>query len=42
VLVPGAAFAGPAVVTQMDSTTVIPPGWRAIVDGWLNLVLEPG
>jgi N-methylhydantoinase A len=41
-LVPGAAFAGPAVVTQMDSTTVIPPGWQAAVDGWLNLVLEPG
>jgi N-methylhydantoinase A len=38
---PGAAFRGPVVVTQMDSTTVIPPGWRATVDSRANLVLEP-
>ncbi|HXG35399.1 MAG TPA: hydantoinase/oxoprolinase family protein, partial [Dehalococcoidia bacterium] len=31
---------GPAIVVQMDSTTVIPPGWRASVDCYGNLVLE--
>ena len=36
----GAAVAGPAVVEQFDATTVIPPGWRAKVDGFRNLVLE--
>jgi N-methylhydantoinase A len=40
-LTPGAKLRGPAVITQMDSTTVVPPGWRATVDGWSNLVLEP-
>ncbi len=37
---PGNRFAGPAVVEQMDTTTLIPPGWRARVDGWGNLILE--
>lgn len=37
---PGAALAGPAVVTQPDCTVVVPPGWRAQVDGAGNLVLE--
>ncbi len=36
----GAAFSGPAVVYQADSTTVVPPGWRLSVDGYRNLVLE--
>jgi N-methylhydantoinase A len=40
-LKPGGTFEGPAVVVQMDSTTVVPPGWRAEVDGAGNLVLEP-
>ncbi len=39
-LTPGNAFAGPALVLQMDSTTVIPPGWSARVDGYRNLILE--
>ena len=34
----GCAFAGPALVTQMDATTVIPPGWRVEVDVFGNLV----
>ena len=38
---PGAAFAGPAVIAQMDATTVVPPGWSALVDGRRNLVLSP-
>ena len=32
---------GPALVLQMDSTTVIPPGWVAQVDSWKNLVITP-
>ena len=32
---------GPALVLQMDSTTVIPPGWVAQVDEWRNLVIAP-
>jgi N-methylhydantoinase A len=36
----GAAFSGPAIVEQFDATTVIPAGWRAIVDRYGNLALE--
>lgn len=38
----GARFAGPALVTQMDATTVVPPGWNARVDAFRNLVVERG
>jgi N-methylhydantoinase A len=37
---PGTRIAGPAVITQDDATTVVPPGWRGEVDAWLNLLLE--
>ena len=37
----GNRVAGPALVLQMDSTTVIPPGWLAQVDKWRNLVMTP-
>ncbi len=33
----GTTFDGPAVVDQLDSTAVVPPGWRAEVDEWLNI-----
>ncbi len=33
-------ISGPAVVEQSDSTTVIPPGWQAIVEPHGNLVIE--
>ncbi|HYE94423.1 MAG TPA: hydantoinase/oxoprolinase family protein, partial [Terriglobales bacterium] len=36
----GAVVAGPAVVEQLDSTTVIPPGQRATVDRVGNLVVR--
>jgi N-methylhydantoinase A/oxoprolinase/acetone carboxylase beta subunit len=36
----GALIEGPAIVTQLDATTFVAPGWRARVDGWGNLVLE--
>ena len=35
----GVAFAGPAVVEQFDATTLVPPGARAEVDVWLNIVI---
>jgi N-methylhydantoinase A len=37
---PGNRFAGPAIVEQMDTTTLVPPGWTARVDAYLNLILE--
>ena len=39
-LKPGNRFAGPAIVEQMDTTTVVPPGMTARVDPYLNLILE--
>ncbi len=39
-LQPGARFSGPALVFQMDSTTYLPPHWKAHVDGYRNLILE--
>ncbi len=35
----GQALDGPAIVEQMDTTTVIPPGFRAVVDAWSNLTI---
>jgi N-methylhydantoinase A len=36
----GAVFEGEALVFQLDSTTYIPAGWSARVDGYMNLILE--
>jgi N-methylhydantoinase A len=36
----GEVVSGPAIIEQYDSTTVIPPGWRASVDDFRNLILE--
>ena len=36
----GAQLDGPAIVDQLDSTTVVPPGWRAEVDEWLNIRMQ--
>ncbi|KKI16769.1 MULTISPECIES: hydantoinase/oxoprolinase family protein [unclassified Leucobacter] len=36
-LAAGTAFAGPAIVNQLDSTTVVPPHTRAEIDEWLNI-----
>jgi N-methylhydantoinase A len=36
----GVSFSGPAVVEQLDSTTVVPPGARAEVDRYLNIVMR--
>ena len=31
---------GPALILQMDTTVVLPPGWQAVVDVLGNLILE--
>lgn len=36
----GAELAGPAIVEQVDSTVVIPPGSVATVDTYLNIVIK--
>jgi N-methylhydantoinase A len=36
----GNRIAGPAIVEQMDATTVVPPGMTGHVEPYLNLVLE--
>ena len=37
---PGAAFAGPCLIFQLDTTSFIPDGWCCEVDGWGNVVGE--
>jgi len=39
-LASGDTFSGPAIVEQMDTTTLVPPGFRATVDAGANLILE--
>ena len=41
-LAPGASLDGPALITQMDTTIVVPPGWCGTVDGRRNLLLSHG
>lgn len=36
----GAAFAGPAVITQLDATTLVPPGWRGEVQVGGSMMLR--
>jgi N-methylhydantoinase A len=40
-LVCGNRISGPALVIQMDATTVVPPGWGGSMDPFGNLLLEP-
>jgi N-methylhydantoinase A len=37
---PGNSLAGPAIIEQMDSTTLVLPGMTARVDAYENLILE--
>ena len=37
----GNRVSGPALIIQMDSTTVLPPGWGGAVDPFGNILLEP-
>ena len=39
-LAAGTTFDGPAVIDQFDSTTVLPPGTRATVDDYANLLVQ--
>ena len=40
-LQPGDRIDGPALLVQLDTTIVLPPGWGGVVDLHGNLVLEP-
>jgi len=40
VLPPDSVIAGPALIEEYDSVTVVPPGWSCRVDGLGNLLLE--
>ena len=40
VLMPGTRLAGPALIVEYSSTTLVPPGWRAKVDADRHLHLE--
>ena len=39
-LAPGVTLEGPAIIEQLDTTTVLPPDFRAVVDEAGNLVVE--
>jgi N-methylhydantoinase A/oxoprolinase/acetone carboxylase beta subunit len=39
-LAEGFAFAGPAIVQQADTTTLVEPGWSCVVDAAGNLILS--
>jgi N-methylhydantoinase A len=36
----GVPIAGPAIVEEMGATTVVPPGWKATVGTWGEILLE--
>ena len=36
----GVRFEGPAVIDQLDTTTLVPPGVKAEVDEYLNIRME--
>ena len=36
----GRSYAGPVIVESMDSTVVVPPGWRARADDQGFMILE--
>ena len=40
-LMPGNRIDGPALMLQLDTTIVVPPGWGGVVDPFGNLILEP-
>lgn len=39
-LMAGNRVNGPAIVTQLDTTIVVDPGWNGVVDKWGNLLLK--
>jgi N-methylhydantoinase A len=38
----GETVSGPAIIEQEDSTTLLPPGWRATVIAGAALIVERG
>ena len=36
----GASFEGPALIDQLDSTVLVPPGVKVEVDEWLNIRMQ--
>ncbi len=38
-IAPGCTICGPAIIEQMDSTSVIPPDWTAYTDGFHNILV---
>lgn len=38
---PGSMVQGPAIITEYSATTVVPPRWKATLDAWNCLTLEP-
>ena len=38
----GNVVRGPAIVTQMDSTTLVLPGYRGVVDAHGNILIDRG
>lgn len=32
---------GPAILEEFDTTVLVPPGWRAALDGRANIILRP-
>jgi len=39
-LLAGNRIPGPAIIFQLDTTTIIEPGWHAVVDQWGNLLVS--
>ena len=39
-LLAGTVIEGPAVIDQLDSTTIVPPGVKAEVDPWLTIIMR--
>lgn len=40
-LAPGNQIEGPAVIVEYSSTTLIPEDFKASIDSWLNILIEP-
>ncbi|WEJ81135.1 hydantoinase/oxoprolinase family protein (plasmid) [Paracoccus versutus] len=39
-LAEGVGIIGPALITQFDTTTLVPPGWTLRIDGAMNMIME--
>ena len=38
---PGNRIAGPATILDYSATTLIPPDFKAHIDRWKNIIIEP-